>query len=535
MYSEDLKFLFISKSLWMEQVLGEVAPLEDCTYHFATYADFFQVPRESTGNNTAFIFDAGMLSVQIQNEIKVWDCDASYGEGVPYTAAVFFPDHSEMSDVRCEDVDYIWLLNAAKEDQMLRSYFQKLAREMKEKADARKKTICFQTLIDSSKDLIWFKDVDGRHLIVNDQFCSFVNKSKKQIYKQGHCYIWNASKEDEKVCLDSDSKIMQGTRTQEFEEQVHTNGEDYIIKSYKSPLRENGKIFGTCGIGQDITGERNLDRKLQIILDHIPFAIAVVSKEGILTYENRMFHTYFPEAVHYLGKDTGPLKEKLHFPHHIEEGELVEIELRISDEKTTWFSYYEKKILDVFDSQIEKMLVVQDITLKKKLEKQKERLAYTDYLTGLSNRRGMLKSLENDTGGLTVIMIDVDNFKKINDSLGHGTGDEVLKKFAEILKKVFAADFLIRYGGDEFLVITRLDEKNSIRTKMDSLLLEAGNMIYANGQKKGIHISCGISRGSDAIGCTMEQLIQMSDEAMYYIKKHGKHGFYFYDEMIGMK
>lgn len=58
MYSEDLKFLFISKSLWMEQVLGGVAPLEDCTYHFATYADFFQVPRESTGNNTAFIFDA---------------------------------------------------------------------------------------------------------------------------------------------------------------------------------------------------------------------------------------------------------------------------------------------------------------------------------------------------------------------------------------------------------------------------------------------------------------------------------------------
>lgn len=42
MYSEDLKFLFISKSLWMEQVLGEVAPLEDCTYHFATYADFFR-------------------------------------------------------------------------------------------------------------------------------------------------------------------------------------------------------------------------------------------------------------------------------------------------------------------------------------------------------------------------------------------------------------------------------------------------------------------------------------------------------------
>ena len=184
---------------------------------------------------------------------------------------------------------------------------------------------------------------------------------------------------------------MLGRKTQKFEEQVHTNGGDYIIQSYKSPLMEQGEIFGTCGIGKNITNERNLEKKLQTILDHIPFAIAVVSKEEILTYKNKMFDTCFPEAVAYLGRDVTQLKKQLRFPESIREGEIAEIEIPVFDAEPIWFSYCEKKILDAFDLQIEKMLILQDITVNKKLERQKERMAFTDYLTGLSNRRGMLR------------------------------------------------------------------------------------------------------------------------------------------------
>lgn len=531
MYSEVFDFFIVSKNLWMQQILQQVTPLEDCTYHFTTMCDFEEICEISFNRNMAFIIDDESLSKQGEDVLKLWAEEKDNGKEMPETALLVFGEQTGNYASLCGDMDYIWLMKEKDDQELLKKYFAKLVLEMKERADAKKQTICFQTLIDSCKDLIWFKDVDGRHLIVNDEFCSFVNKTKKQIYKQGHCYIWNASKEDEKVCLDSDHKIMQGRETQKFEEQVHTNEGDYIIQSYKSPLTERGEVFGTCGIGKNITSEINLERKMETILNHIPFAVAVVSKDDILTYKNKMFDTYFPEAADYLGKDVTALKKQLHFPENLEEEAVAEIEIPVAEE-LAWFSYCEKNILDAFDSRIEKMLVLQDITAKKRLEKQKERMAYTDYLTGLSNRRGMLRILEGEKNinNLTVILIDIDDFKMVNDTFGHAIGDEVLREFAEVLKKNFMADYVARYGGDEFLVITRLNQKDNIREKADSLLQEAAGIVYGNGQKRGIKVCCGIAVGALAEQCTLEDLIRMSDEAMYHIKKKGKNGYWFYDE-----
>lgn len=536
MYSEKFNFVIVSENSWIEQALREVTPLEDSIYTFSTFSDLGKIGEIPLNRNTAVIVDDSAEFKQSEDDVKCFVQKAANEEEPPFTAVVFTAQRIKNIAERYRDFDRLWPVDAMNDATSLKEYFAKLAADMKERADAAKQAICFQTLIDSSKDLIWFKDTDGRHLIVNDEFCNFVSKSKKQIYKQGHCYIWNASKEDEKVCLDSDRQIMIGKRTQKFEEQVHTNWGDYIIQSYKSPLTQHGEIFGTCGIGQNITKERNLERKLNTILDHIPFAIAVVSNDEILTYKNRMFDTYFPQADEYLGKNVGLLKQQLHFPKNSDGTVKSEFEIQIDGSEQIWVAYYERKILDAFDSQIEKMLILQDITPKKDLEKQKEIMANTDYLTGLSNRRGMLKSLENenDICGLTVIMLDIDDFKIVNDSLGHVIGDEVLKKFAAVLEKIFASDFVVRYGGDEFLIVTRLKKKDVIREKLDSLLREAEKITYGDGNKEGIHVSCGILVGIESAPSTMEQLIEMSDEAMYYIKRHGKYGYQFYDEMNGM-
>ncbi|MGN0115422.1 MAG: diguanylate cyclase [Acutalibacteraceae bacterium] len=503
--------------------------MEDCTYHFTTLSASDDICK-AYARNTAVIIDGKVASKLTCDEIKrLFEND---GDEKPHSAAIILAGQTAPTDWY-KDVDQLWLINEENDADTLTAYFERLAAKMKEKADYIKQTICFETLIDSSNDLVWFKDTDGRHLIVNNEFCKFVNKSKQQIYKQGHCYIWDATKEDEKVCLDSDHKIMLGRKTQQFEEQVHTNIGDYIIESYKSALIQDGEVFGTCGIGQNVTKERNLEKKLGTILDNTPFAVAVVSNDGILTYKNKMFDTYFPEAAEYLGKNVAMLKQRLHFPEHVGEGETAEFETQVFDSEPIWFSYCEKKILDAFDSQVEKMVVLQDITANKILEKQKERMANTDYLTGLSNRRGMLQALENDSNGLTVIMVDIDNFKTVNDSLGHLIGDEVLKKFAKVLEKIFVADYIVRYGGDEFLIVTRLKKKENISAKIEEMMREAGNIMYNNDRYKGINVSCGISIGVDAAECTLEQQIEMSDKAMYYIKKHGKFGYKFYDEMNG--
>lgn len=531
MYSQILDFAIICKNEHLERILQSVTQIEDCSYRFTVYYDICKAYEVSAKKNTAIILDGRMLSGQVGGVVKYWAEERRNGKDVPELAVILSPNQIEEKVDWYRDIDHIWLTCAEDEEETIKIYFQKLVIGMKEKADARKQGICFQTIIDSTADLVWFKDTEGRHLIVNNEFCNFVNKSKEQIYKQGHCYIWNASEEDEKVCLDSDREIMLGRETQKFEEQVYSNGKDYIIQSYKSPLIEQGEIFGTCGIGQNVTNERNLQRKLQIVLDQIPFAVALVNKDETLIYKNEMFDVLFPEGESYLGKNVNLFKKDFHFPDRVEEGETVEIEMQICGSKSCWFSYYEKKILDTFGLQTEKMLVLQDVTLKKELERQKEIIAYTDYLTGLANRRWMLKSLENDIRNLTVIMMDIDDFKSINDTFGHGIGDEVLKKFAGLLKKVFVADSIIRYGGDEFLVITRLDKKEAIKVQMDHLMQEARNIEYCDDMDSGISISCGITMGNQEMSCTIEQLIEMSDRAMYYIKKNGKHGYRFFDEI----
>ena len=530
MYREKFDFFIVSNNLQIEKVLRKVKPLEDCEYLFSTYPDLSVMAKEQMKKSTAVIIDSG--SEQPAGAIEDWIQQVREEKDMLQTVIILPPGQPVLAVSCFCEIDHIWLVEAENDTETMRRYFEKLVSVMKEKADARKQEICFQTLIDSSKDLIWFKDTEGKHLIVNDEFCRFVNKSKDQIYKQGHCYIWNASKEDEKVCLESDQQIMLERVTQKFEEQVHSNGEDYIIQSYKSPLTEQGEIFGTCGIGQNITNERNLEKKLQMILDHLPFAVAVASKEEILTYKNRLFDIYFPETVDFFGKSLSDLKECLHLPENVDEGETVELKIHLDDDQPVWLSYHERKILDAFDLQIEKMLVIQDITANKKLEKQKEQVACTDFLTGLSNRRGMLRSMANDISGLTVIMIDIDDFKSINDSFGHRIGDEVLKEVATAIKKVFLADVLVRYGGDEFLIITRLHERDVIGAKIEKLMSRLKEITYGNeeSRKRGVSISAGVSAKAKTGRHTIENLIEMSDEAMYHIKKHGKQGYSFYDE-----
>lgn len=533
MYEIELKFAIVGSSPRIVQTLQALAPLEDCVYHITACPDTGRLSDAATGNGSAVIFGSEVSARDIEVTLQRWQEEARSGNAVPLTVAIAVPGHLDLPAGLCRRLDQLWMIGADEDAAVLQACFEKLARLMKEREDARKQAICFQTLIDSSQDLIWFKDVSGRHLIVNDQFCRFVRKSKAQIYKQGHCYIWNASKEDEQVCLESDRKIMLGRKTLKFEEQVHTNDGDYIIQSDKSPLIDEGTIFGTCGIGKNVTAEKNLERKLQTILDNIPFAVAVVSNSEILTYKNKMFDTFFPQAANLLGQPASYLKQLLHFPANLAEGETVQMEAVGPEEESIWFSYSERQILDAFDFEAEKMLVIQDITAAVRLERQKEQLAYTDYLTGLSNRRGLLRALENesDTSGLTVILLDLDDFKQINDSFGHGLGDEVLQEFANLLKKVFMADFVVRYGGDEFLVVTRLDTKESIRAKMDSLLWEAAHTVFGGGKINGISVSCGISGGDTVQGRSIEELIESSDHAMYHIKRHGKNGYWFYDDM----
>lgn len=158
-------------------------------------------------------------------------------------------------------------------------------------------------------------------------------------------------------------------------------------------------------------------------------------------------------------------------------------------------------------------------------------LSLHDPLTGLFNRRYVNETLsreliriEREKNKLCVAMLDIDDFKKFNDTSGHDAGDEVLKHIGSLLKKTFrGSDIPCRFGGEEFLVImptsdlkSAVNRMNQFRTKIknDSLLFK-GRLLPK------IAISIGVSE-APLHGKNVEDIIKAADEALYVAKETGK-------------
>jgi diguanylate cyclase (GGDEF)-like protein len=172
------------------------------------------------------------------------------------------------------------------------------------------------------------------------------------------------------------------------------------------------------------------------------------------------------------------------------------------------------------------MEIATDITDRKHDEETIKHMAHHDLLTGLPNRILFMDRLEQaiarsrrDKSMLAVMFLDLDKFKPINDSMGHSTGDLILKQISERLTSCMReTDTVARFGGDEFIaLITDLkDTKTSTQMakKLDSVIAEP---IILDSNEFSLGVSIGISLYPDHAD-TSERLISLADEAMYVAK-----------------
>ena len=154
--------------------------------------------------------------------------------------------------------------------------------------------------------------------------------------------------------------------------------------------------------------------------------------------------------------------------------------------------------------------------------------ARTDHLTGLANRREFERAIEREVAlaerhdrQLTVMMLDVDNLKKINDRNGHGAGDEALRLVAQELQRVMrASDICGRLGGDEFAVAmpeTDLNRAGEVTRRLRSSM-EAMNL----GARSAHSVDVSIGLGTWRPGMDWQALVQVADAALYDDKRHRK-------------
>jgi diguanylate cyclase (GGDEF)-like protein/PAS domain S-box-containing protein len=183
------------------------------------------------------------------------------------------------------------------------------------------------------------------------------------------------------------------------------------------------------------------------------------------------------------------------------------------------------------------VLVLRDITERRRTEAAQARLTRIDALTGLPNRAALQPQIEAMAASalrlgstLGVMFLDLDGFKQVNDSFGHHVGDAVLVEVARRLKEaVRVEDFVARLGGDEFVVLAgNLAQSNSASTVADKLIaavaqpfaLEAGREVL-------VTLSIGISLGPQDSADAAE-LLHRADAAMYLAKQRGKNRYVLY-------
>lgn len=172
----------------------------------------------------------------------------------------------------------------------------------------------------------------------------------------------------------------------------------------------------------------------------------------------------------------------------------------------------------------------------KELEEQKriaENLARIDPLTGLSNRRAFFEYgqlLENQTAHhshlFSVIMLDIDHFKKINDCYGHEIGDEALKTLARALKSlVRSSDILGRLGGEEFAIIMPHASSKEAAMMSERLKMEISKIVLSdNEQKVRFTVSFGIAECNEK-ATSFQQVLNNADKALYQAKNDGRNTF----------
>ena len=390
------------------------------------------------------------------------------------------------------------------------------------------------TLINSVPDLIWFKRLDGIHVKVNDSFCSTVQKERQDVEGYDHYHIWSIPKDiyenSDYVCLDTDSIVIQSKEPGVFDETVAEPQGMRQLKTYKSPIFDVcGELIGTVGVAQDVTELKNTDAKLDIILRTMPFAVMITDKANNVLMVNQKFEEYFQVSSADLAGQQYPIREAspefsanpsnlLYCDQETGIGLLCNGKERILD-------FHSEPINDFFGNFVGTLNIFRDVTVERELQDQLKQIAYRDQLTGLFTRRYLFEDIREKMidADISMLYIDLDNFKMINDTLGHHYGDMVLKKSGRIMKELFPNNACIRMGGDEFVIVIlgkhRIEE---LQERAEQLIQKFKCHFPGTSELQALSVSIGIAKMTVTNPVQFDELLRKSDSALYKAKICGK-------------
>ncbi len=292
---------------------------------------------------------------------------------------------------------------------------------------------------------------------------------------------------------------------------------------------------------RQMTNEKN---KYLTIFESLSMPVFIVNPfgkiEGMNLAASRFFNLGATPGGDYYGNHRDELDFVVEFPwlKEIYQDFLQRSENKIFYEKTisdpTQYYYIScSRSLDISDKFQGTIFVIEDITNRKKMEKELEKLATTDPLTGAKNRRYFLQFFEQEISRLqrynkpfALLLLDVDHFKTINDKYGHDIGDKVLKNLVgESLNILRDSDIFARWGGEEFIVFLPESNVHEASTAAERLRSKLSKVEISG--KEGTLITYTVSIGMRVVNqgetdVNINDLIREADESLYMAKKKGR-------------
>lgn len=239
----------------------------------------------------------------------------------------------------------------------------------------------------------------------------------------------------------------------------------------------------------------------------------------------------------YISKESINYKEIKRFLEEIEQGKTdLQGQIVIGNEEDS--IYYQVQMANVSDKMQETIRIVgtlRDVTEEKQKEIELKKQAILDPLTKVYNRNAGMEKINkllagNKMQSNTFMLLDLDNFKTINDTLGHRVGDAVLVDVVNVIQKhVRSKDVVCRLGGDEFVVFLVDMPRNAIERNITSLLQKLNLVYERNGISEKLSASVGIVVTPEQ-GTEFNILYEKADIALYEVKNSQKNSYRFYQE-----
>ena len=405
----------------------------------------------------------------------------------------------------------------------------------------------------SSLDLLCIADFEGRFLRLNPQWERTLGYPLADL--EGRYFLDFVHPDDVESTLAALADLADGSRVDGFENRYRCRDGSYRWIEWRSRSTD-GRIYANA---RDVTERRTMaqaveeaERRYRTLIQNSQSIIYTIDPTGVLTFVSPSWETllgHTPEEV--IGQDFRKFVHPEDFAvcedalrqivADADSQASAEYRVRHKDGHWCWHRSVGAKVvtdrgvevvgnsIDITERKNAESALIQRAAELQQVNAALEIMANRDPLTGLVNRRRFLEvvsqqvELSSQTGEpFALLFIDLDNFKYVNDSLGHDAGDRLLREVAEILKSCVGPNSTVsRLGGDEFAILLEAPHTTAAAESVAARIVRNLESPIDLGENT-ISATCSVGVvGSDS-GSTTEELIQNADTAMYYAKHAGK-------------